>query len=54
MYICTYCDIVHSERNCPLCRASERIDELEDQNKELQNEVQELKEENKDLLNSQN
>jgi rubrerythrin len=34
MYYCSYCDIAHEDKNCPLCEAKSEIEKL---NKEIEN-----------------
>ena len=37
MYYCNSCDIVHEERDCPLCDAKEEIKRLEQEIEDLNN-----------------
>ena len=42
MEICNQCNIVYDVKNCPLCEAEERIEALEEQLDNAEDEIKEL------------
>lgn len=44
MDLCTTCDIAFEERDCPLCEAKSKIEELENKIIDKDEEIEELKE----------
>ena len=54
MNLCNQCNIVYDERKCPLCDAKEKIEALEEQIDNSEDEIAGLKEEIKDLEDARN
>ena len=49
MDICNQCNIVYDEKKCPLCEAKEKIEALEEQLDNAEDEIKGLQEDNEDL-----